>query len=182
MKIYIMAPNADNYRWLEYCDNKWFDFFYSLLDSKPIGLFDGRIKCRMIPEKNNQTLGDYPNFSVPALSEKSENLLRAYFGNLVEIFPLETGKLGKFFFMNVINILDCLDEEKSNIDFLNPNKYMMINSYTFKEFSDQDLLKIFKLRKNERGEIYVSEQTKTLIEKSGLEGFKFTQVGDITIV
>ena len=179
MKIYHLENEAEDYRWLEYQGN-WFDFFWNLLDSKPIGEFHEKIKCKTIRDKKERVLGDFPCFVVPAISEKAKNVLADYFGNLVEIFPLETGKLGKYYFMNIINILDCLDEANSDIIYFdNSDRIMKINSHSFKNFSDHNKLRIFKLKGGERGNIYVSEETKKLIDDANLEGFRFKEIGEI---
>lgn len=178
VKIYKLLHDAENYRWLEYKGN-WFDFFSNMLDSKPIGNFNEKIECKAIRDKKDRVLGDYPCFSVPAISEKAKNILVKYLAGLVEIFPLETGKLGKYYFMNIPNIVDCLDTDKSEIKYLSSGRIMEIKSYTFKYVPNMDSLKIFKLKNYERGEIYVHEGTKKLIEENNLEGFIFKEVGEV---
>lgn len=179
MKIYNLQNEAEDYRWLEYKGN-WFDFFWNLLDSKPIGEFHEKIECKTIRDKKERVLGDFPCFSAPAISEKAKNVLADYFGNLVEIFPLETGKLGKYYFMNIINIVDCLDEANSDIIYFDSSdRIMEIKSHSFKNFSEHNQLRIFKLKGYERGNIYVSEETKKLINDANLVGFRFIEVGEI---
>mgnify|MGYP007056189962 CR=1 FL=1 len=175
MIIYILDNDAENFKWLEY-KGDWFDFFYKLWDSKPLGEFNRKIECKAIRDRKGRILGDYPNFAVPAISEKAKNVLGGYFENLVEIFPLETGKLGKYFFMNITNVLDCLDEEKSDISYFSSGRIKEIKSYDFKKNLNYDSLRIFKLKNYERGKIFVSEETKNRIEKSSLVGFKFIAI------
>ncbi|WP_296685729.1 imm11 family protein [Treponema sp. UBA3813] len=176
MNIYILRHDAENYRWLEYKGN-WFDFFWNLQDSVPIKEFHEKIICKQIRDKKERTLGDFPCFVVPALSQNAKNTLGKYFENLVEIFPLECGKLGQYYFMNVINVLDCLDEEKSKLEFFDDGRIFKIINYEFKHTLTDFETRIFKIQKKERGEIYVNEETKNLIETAGLKGFVFEKVG-----
>ncbi len=125
-------------------------------------------------------MSDYPVFSVPAMSQKAYDVLSNSFQNLVEIFPLAPNKkYGQYYFMNIINLLDCLDVEKSDLKFFSDGKTIMrIKRYVFQEKILDMNTTIFKLENLRRGEIFVNEETKLLIENAGLEGFIFTQVWD----
>lgn len=178
MKIYELDNDAENYRWLEY-EGNWFHYFHNLLDSKPIEPTKETIYCHSIRDKKERVFGDYPCFTVPAISEKAKGYLLPFWGDAVQMFPLVTRKNGMFYYLNVINILDCMDEDKAEIKYLNPNKFMRIIKYVFKNNYDAKALRVFKIRKDERGPIYVSEETKKLIEDAKLEGFEFVEVGEI---
>lgn len=81
--------------------------------------------------------------------------------------------------MNIINVLDCLDVEKSDLKFFSDGKRIMrIKRYVFQEKILDMNTTIFKLENKKRGEIFVNEQTKLLIENASLEGVIFTQVWD----
>ncbi len=180
MKIYNLLQDVENFRWLEYQGN-WFDFFHALnTATKPLGRCEHVIRCKTIRDKKERVLGDYPFFSVPAISQKAKNVLEPYFGDYVEIFPLETGKLGKYYFLNIINVLDCLDKEKSEIDYLSSsNMIFEIKKWVFNNVLNKENSRIF-IVKNQLGErIYVNEDIKKLIEDNNLKGFVFKEVGEI---
>lgn len=178
MKIYKLEHDAENYRWLEYRGD-WFDFFHGLIvNARPIHHFDGRIECRAIRDKKGRTLGDYPVFSVPAISARAKDVLGEYFGGLVEMFPLETGRLGAYYFMNMVNVLDCLDEEKSDLAYFSDGHgVMLVRRPVFKaDLLTPENSKIFVLRQKPGGDIYVNQDTKSLIESAALEGFRFAEI------
>ena len=179
MKIYLLEPDAKNYRWMEYKGN-WFEFFWKLVDSEPLGKFEKKIKWKTIREPKEIRMSDYPVFSVRAISQKAYDVLSDSFLGLAEIFPLAPNKkYGQYYFMNIINLLDCLDVEKSDLKFCSDGKrIMVIKRYVFQEKILDMNTTIFKLKNKRRGGIYVNEETKLLIENAGLEGFIFTQVWD----
>ena len=180
MKIYILENEPENYRWLEYSGN-WFDFFHGLnLTAKPLGTCEHVIRCKPIRDKKERVLGDYPVFSVPAISQRAKDVLEPYFGDYVEIFPLETGKLGKYYFMHIINALDCLDEAKSDIVYFSDHSGILeIKKTVFNSHLNDENSKIFVLKQDIGGNIYVNEQTKQLIEQSELEGFVFIELSEL---
>ena len=146
MKIYKLEHEAEDYRWLEY-KGPWFEFFRKIiLSTEPIGEFHEKIECTTIRDKKERVLGDYPCFSVPAISEKAKNTLQDFWLNLVEIFPLETGKLGKYYFINIINSLDCLNTDKSEIIYFSDGlRIMRVKKYYFNNITEEES-RIFVLK------------------------------------
>lgn len=180
MKIYNLLHDAENYRWLEY-QGDWFDFFHDLIcHPHKIEDFDYAIKCKSIRDKKERVLGDYPYFTVPAISERAKNLLETQFSGYAQIFPLETGRLGQYYFLNILNILDCLDKERSEIECLpSSGKIFEIKKWKFNDTLTDENSKIFII-KNQMGErFYVNEDVKKIIEDNSLKGFMFKEVGEI---
>lgn len=188
MKIFLLERDAENYRWLEYKNifvnyNGYkvslFDYFHAhIVNVESMSDFNEIIECKTIRDKKERKLGDYPHFALPAISEKAKNVLEKHFNGLVEIFPLNVGKWGTYYFMNIMNVLDLLDTEKSSIRRLSSGKIIDVKKYSF----DNKILSInsniFQLQNISRGLIFVNEETRNLIENAGLEGFIFTQVWD----
>lgn len=188
MKIFLLERDAENYRWLEYKNifvnyNGYkvslFDYFHAhIINVESMSDFNEIIECKTIRDKKERKLGDYPHFALPAISEKAKNVLEKHFNGLVEIFPLNVGKWGTYYFMNIMNVLDLLDTEKSSIRRLSSGKIIDVKKYSF----DNKILSInsniFQLQNISRGLIFVNEETRNLIENAGLEGFIFTQVWD----
>ena len=188
MKIFLLERDAENNRWLEYKNifvnyNGYkvslFDYFHAhIVNVESMSDFNEIIECKTIRDKKERKLGDYPHFALPAISEKAKNVLEKHFNGLVEIFPLNVGKWGTYYFMNIMNVLDLLDTEKSSIRRLSSGKIIDVKKYSF----DNKILSInsniFQLQNISRGLIFVNEETRNLIENAGLEGFIFTQVWD----
>lgn len=188
MKIYLLDRDAENYRWLEYKNifvdynsNKisLFDYFHlHLVNVESMNGFNELIECKTIRDKKGRTLGDFPHFALPAISEKAKNVLEKHLEGLVEFFPLNVGKWGTYYFMNIVNVLSLLDNEKSIIRRLSSGKIIAINKYVFDESIFSINSSLFQLKNVSRSLVFINEITKQLIEDAGLEGFIFTQVWD----
>lgn len=180
MKIYNLLHDSENYRWLEY-QGDWFDFFHDINCSNTrIDNFDYVIRCKAIRDKKERVLGDYPCFVVPAISQKAKEVLESQLSDFIQIFPLETGKLGQYYFINILNVLDCLDKNKSEIQYL-PSSDMIykIRKWKFNSRLNDKNSKIFII-KNQMGErIYIDENIKKIIDENNLKGFVFREVGEI---
>lgn len=180
MKIYNLLHDAENYKWLEY-QGEWFDFFHNIIcNNQKIEYFNYDIKCKTIRDKKERILGDYPCFTVPVLSKTAKDLLEPYISNYVQMFPLNTGKLGKYYFLNIINVLDCLDKEKSVIQYLPSSEVIYkINQWYFNKVLTIENSRFFIIQ-NQIGErIYINEEIKNMIEEHQLKGFIFKEVGKI---
>ena len=174
MSIYKLKSNPEEFGWVEPIGN-WSNFFWELQNCKPLGRFDKIIKFKQIKDKPEIVLGDFPTSSIPIISENVKEAIQEHFSKLVEIFPIDikNKKKQKYYFMNVINIYDCLDIDNSEIEyFIDCSGIMEIKKYVFKELSENKS-RIFKIENKERGEIYVNENTKQIIENSNLLGFVF---------
>jgi hypothetical protein len=174
MSIYKLKSNPEEFGWVEPIGN-WFNFFWELQNCKPLGRFDKIIKFKQIKDKPEIVLGDFPTSSIPIISENAKEAIQEHFSKLVEIFPIDikNKKKQKYYFMNAINIYDCLDIDNSEIEyFTDCSGIMEIKKYVFKELSENKS-RIFKIENKERGEIYVNENTKQIIENANLLGFVF---------
>lgn len=188
MKIYLLDRDAENYRWLEYKNilvdyngNKisLFEYFnVHVTAGLSMTDFNEVVECTTIRDKKGRTLGDFPHFALPAISEKAKNVLENYFEGLVEIFPLDVGKWGTYYFMNIMNVLDVFDTKNSIMTTLPSGIILQIKQYIFKPEIHNFNTRLFKIENDKRGPLYVNENTKQLIENAGLEGFIFTQVWD----
>lgn len=177
MKVFILVADPE-YLSIETMDDH-FDFFWNLLDSKPIKTLEYLIKWKTIKEKKDVRIGDFPFFMVPVLSSKAYLALKNEFIETVEFFPFAPNKkYGQFYFLNITNIIDGLDLNKSKIKYFSDGNIMRVEQYYFNKNILSSNTNIFKIKGIERGDIFVNEKTKKLIEDAGLEGFIFTQVWD----
>lgn len=188
MKIYLLDRDAENYRWLEYKNTfveyngykvSLFDYFHAhLVNVESMKGFNELIECKTFRDKKERKLGDYPHFALPAISQKAKDILEKHFEGLVEIFPLNVEKWGTYYFINITNVLNLLDFEKSEIRRLSSGKIIAINKYSFLDSIFTINSNLFQLNHVSRSLVFVNEKTKQLIEDAGLEGFIFTQVWD----
>ena len=81
--------------------------------------------------------------------------------------------------MNVLNVVDCLDYEKSEFEYSprNSNKIIGFKKFAFK-FDKVIGHHIFKIPETLRADIFISDELKQKIENSGLKGFKFIEMWD----
>lgn len=179
MKLYILKSESENHRWIELTEN-YFDFFWNMLDSNRIDFFNDSIKWRTIRDKKDVQLGDFPHFTVPVISQAAYNVLNTYLTDLTQIFPFAMNKkYGQYYFINIINVLDCLDLSKSDINFFSDGRIYKINKFSFNSNISKMNTTIFKIKKFERGDVFVNENIKKIIEVSELDGFTFQEVADV---
>ncbi|MFB5269429.1 imm11 family protein [Paenibacillus enshidis] len=122
---------------------------------------------------------DFPRYA-PAMNvfnDRAVSVLEPLIDGLVEFLPLIDDKYN-FYFCNVINILDCVDHEKSVPEIM-LDKIISYHSLYFKE----DLLQterrhIFKIPELVRTRVYVSDEFRDAVLEAGLKGLDFIQVWD----
>lgn len=147
--------------------------------------FDGRSKkdqwiprtfVKLEPEKK-LPLSNAPGFlaHIPIFDKKSVDLLNGYLKDAVEILPIQS-KDGEFYIINVINVLDCIDYEKSMYrTFPNSDRIMAFQSYAFKEEMLQGV-NIFKIKDEPRRSAFITDDFRNCVLENKLVGFKFQLV------
>ena len=92
----------------------------------------------------------------------------------VEILPIQIDNL-EMYVINVINVIDCLDIDKSDIEYFSDGDIASIKQYFF----DLDLLRdvgLFKIPQFSRTEIYATDTFRELVLNSGLTGLDFQNI------
>lgn len=122
-------------------------------------------------------LGDTPSLisTVPVLSEYALNVLKDLIEGSVEILPIRL-RVGKFFILNVTDVLDCVDYDKSEVKpFKSSGRIMRFIKY---EFFKECLYNkhIFKIPDESKRNAFVSDQFKERVKENKLKGFKFELV------
>ena len=77
--------------------------------------------------------------------------------------------------LNVVEVIDCLDHQKSEFEYFPDGGIRRIKKYQLKS----DLLHnkhIFKIPERIMGTTYVSDDFKNLIEQNGLSGLIFNKI------
>lgn len=71
----------------------------------------------------------------PLVSERAKESLDKIVGNHLEFIPIGTFEKSKYYLLNVLSIINCLDEKESDITYSNdnPDRVLVISNYIFKE-------------------------------------------------
>lgn len=118
---------------------------------------------------------DFPSLTgtVPIFSERALQILFPLIEKDVEVLELNT-PVQKLYLINVINKIDCLDREKSELFFFSNGAIKNIKNITFKEEKIGNS-HIFKMPEW-RVRTYVSDVFKETVIKNNLVGIKWTEL------
>lgn len=97
-------------------------------------------------------------------------LIRAH----CDIYPVRIQDL-EYYFIKPRTIIDILDLDKSEIDYLN-NKIVYVNNFVFKGASNPDEVSIFRVKGAEKLGIFTTETFVQTVKSSNLKGFVFEAV------
>ena len=169
----------------------WIDHNYRTYEPTPKGgyksyMFDGvpvkeRNFDRIYPSKYkdeiDKPIGDVFSVEVSSfiLNEKSYKILYPYIKNEAQIFKVKCEN-DNLYVVNITNIIDCLDYDKSEIKrFPSSGRVMRVIKYVFKIEKLRNTT-IFKLPEFPKGISYVTENFKNIVEKNNIKGFKFKEL------
>ncbi|MEK4850172.1 DUF1629 domain-containing protein [Paenibacillus sp. FSL H7-0756] len=113
----------------------------------------------------------------PIVSYKAMNILMPYISTEVEFLPLIHDELD-IFMINVINILDCVDWQKSKAKWLQEKYFMGFDKLVFDYTKIPEQTYLFKIKEQATSKVYVTELFKELIEEHQLPGLDFSVVYD----
>jgi hypothetical protein len=175
MTIYLLRPKSNIYHSLVPLNEEDWEVFDSFVGDP---LAEHWTPVRVVFE-DGEAAGDFPSLlrHVPVFSDRALKVLLPLIKTSVEILPLDlVGETEKLYAVNVLNLLDALDYEKSKITRFPSGGVMFIDEYAFREdvISDSD---IFKIAEAPLKSVLVSERFKALTEKNGLLGLAFKKVG-----
>ncbi|HEX2572005.1 MAG TPA: DUF1629 domain-containing protein [Polyangia bacterium] len=111
-----------------------------------------------------------------AFSDRAAEVLAPLLGNAIELLPLTYDGPGRFQVVNILDIVDCLDEERSITDRYSDGQISSVKKYVFKPGST-DGHHLFKCKQCLLHDL-VSAEFKALVEKTGLIGAYFKPVGE----
>jgi hypothetical protein len=143
---------------------------------------------------------DFPSLHgyVPVFTTRAWGVLQPLIGHSVEALPLvcdtrivvpkrgdkmrvPAGPFGPFYAINVLNFVDCLDYDHSEIVWFSHGVVMLVESYAFK---NPGLLRgkhIFRLPETRALEVLVSDEFKNTVEKNNLVGLEFPKLGSVEL-
>jgi hypothetical protein len=172
MTIYTIVPDADTYHCLVLADPKDWDKFDDFTGKRLAHMWVP-VAVKIFKVKR---AGDFPSLinHVPVLSSRAWQVLQSLIGGSVEALPLEH-PTGIFYAINVLDLVDCLDYSRSQIERFPSGGIMYIERYAFKKGCVEGR-HIFKIAEAPLKRVLVSDTFKQLVEKSQLEGLIFSGV------
>lgn len=122
--------------------------------------------------------GDFPamDCSIPVVSERALNVLRPLISDCVEVLPLQH-PTDRYYIINVLQILDCMDQEKSEGERGSSGRLYEVEKYVWKPGVLDETKHIFKIKGLELYWPFVSASFKRLVDENGFVGFDFLEVG-----
>jgi len=176
MKIWILDCDVENYENLTWENEIDIDYIQS---------FDGAEKIngwKPIQVKRmyyNRVFSNTPGFSphIPVFDESAIKELSDLLMGSAEILPLKC-ESGSFYAINVINVLDCIDYEKSSYKtFRDGKRIMRFTKHAFCQDKIRDA-NIFKIKDGPLKRPFVSDKFRNRVIESNLLGFKFELAWD----
>ncbi|WP_202081757.1 imm11 family protein [Caldalkalibacillus salinus] len=174
MKIWLLNNNIDGYEYFGYKNEK--DAKVFTFGFRGNRMADQWEKVELVTYENGKE-SDFPGFPTPIFSSTAKQVLDEIISGAVEFLPIYH-KNGTYYALNVINIVNGLDYNKSllirdkELDIVND-----VKRYSFIE----DVVRvesIFKLPEFRATRIFVTDLFKKRVEETGLVGFEFHEVWD----
>jgi hypothetical protein len=173
MSVYKLVPDGDSYDSLLYDEQDDTVSIDRQFNGQPLARswIPVRVKIYSVGQR-----GDFPELGshIPVFSERAWRILEPLIGASVEALPLACDE-GTFLAINVTDVADCLDHERSSISRFSDGRVMWVDSHVFKEGCVGDR-NIFKIPESRLAAVFVSEKFKKAVEDTGLEGLIFRQV------
>ena len=181
MKIWSLEEDVNFYEHItliDGSDDEW-DNFSSLFNGMPVSKGYKPLRVCVIENGGKLKRGDMPYLSPgkPVFTKKALDALKTLLSPKVEILPIFC-EGQELVILNVINQLDAIDLQKSDIKFMPDGKRIMrVKKFVFRPevVSNQH---IFKIRNQLYGTVFVSDEFRNRVLESGLEGIKFVKVWD----
>jgi hypothetical protein len=109
-----------------------------------------------------------------AISERALQAISPLVGSVVEALPLEIvdHPEQRYYVLHVVDVIDCLDHERTRGRRIAEDAYTEINQYAFRP-GTTDGHHLFRVREMPLGPNLASEEFKQLVESHGLVGLKF---------
>ncbi|KHL92695.1 hypothetical protein QW71_27550 [Paenibacillus sp. IHB B 3415] len=126
-----------------------------------------------------KSFNEFPHFvnGKPVVSERVMQILKPYTAHEVEFLPLMHNEFD-IFMINVTNILDCVDWQKSKAKWFKEKYFLGFDDLVFDFAKVPENTYMFKIKELAATRVYVTESFRTIIEKHQLQGLDFSVVYD----
>ncbi len=176
----IWSFSIDNYNYTEYGfpNPNDVDFFKHLVvpyiaKGKPLSEIWKPLICLKKIQKRNTDFISLEQAGI-AMSKKAVEALFPLIKDKVEFLPLQVLQDDLFVFVNILETIDGLDEEKSRFEYSVVSRTKIgINRYVFNPDKTRNQ-PIFKLKYNWHN-VFVSDEFRAIYEANGLSGLNFIQ-------
>ncbi|WHY79978.1 hypothetical protein QNH20_12895 [Neobacillus sp. WH10] len=181
MKIWQLSCQCEKYEILSFMNDEDSDLFRENFRGVPMKETWIPIQVGTYKEGNES---DYPDglLSPPVFSEKAVHVLGGLLQGKAELLPLYSTKYKKYYAINVVNVLDCIDGENSEVKRYRTGSIMKYKKYAFVQqaIKGQDIFKIVdhEEKKIKKTSVFVSDLFRNKVLNSGLKGFDFIEVWD----
>ena len=110
-------------------------------------------------------------------NQKAKDCLEGVFGDYVEFVPAKYQD-DIYYIVNVLNIIDGLNYEKSEFEKRDNGRPYSINKFSLRPniVNNISIFKLFLEESIYSTEIFVSQEVKDIVEANGLTGFSFEEV------
>lgn len=184
MDIYKFDLDSNKYHGLVYPESTIDDNVFDTLEGQSV---INTWNTVVMEVEETQEKGDFPSFDVPVLSEKAWNVLQPLIQNDVEALPITVEKEyfgemgGTYYALNILSIVACLDEEKSEFYRYSHGGIMEVTKHVFLP-EKLEGIHIFKIMAEgavfSHYDFYISEDFKNLVEQNNLKGLFFLKVSE----
>lgn len=180
--VWRIVPASNMYRSLSQVDfpGNYLELLEAFKSGGPIDDLWVPLSVHLFEDAGEEAkpLGDFPSLFAgvpPVFSKRAIKVLNPLIGDSIEVLPL-VGLEGNFSVINVIDVIDCLDRQRSEyVRFENSEKIMYIEHYVFQEDCVENK-HIFRIPEEIVSAVFVSDAFKTLVEQNRLEGLIFKKV------
>lgn len=176
MKIWRITSSEKN---IVLTIREWIDFLDNIRGQS---LIKEWTPFEVFVEGSKKKYRDFPSFlpSAPIVSIEAKNKIESFLEEKVEFLPL-IHENHSFFLLNIINVIDCVDQNKSIAEFSKKGKKTNYKKIYFNKELINKNDKIFKIPEFPSKYCFVSDEFKEFIENSGLHGPDFDLVWDSEI-
>ena len=133
MTIWEMIPDSENYHCLTIVDTAKHAEMFRRFRGQPLSPSWEPIAVSL-SDKN--LLSDFPSLPggmPPVCGKRALKLLLPLVGSNIEALPLISDDAGELCALNILDVADCLDHKRSEINYLPSGGVMYISKYVFRE-------------------------------------------------
>jgi hypothetical protein len=174
MKWYKYDPDSDEFDWIMIPVDDQETVLDLHFDSKSVAASWNPIVVQA--RKSSGGLEDFPGLAncghLPIFSQRAWDVMHPLIAYCCEALPIKHPSGKPFYIINVLDMIDCLDEERSVVKRFLDGRIMRVIQYHFMT----GLLKgkhIFKTPLKSSADLLVSQVFRQWVEEHGLKGLLF---------